>query len=271
MRSSCKNGLMTRSPDHNFSSRVTYVTGGANGIGRAAVTLAASRGDAVAVMDRDGDACASVTEELRSAGATAIAVTIDVSDEAAVQRGFEAAREQIGPPNALVTSAGIDAGGRAHEMDVATWDTVVAVNLRGTFLACRQALQTMHQTGGAIVCVSSPFALLAAPGITAYGSSKAGVSALVRSLALDYAAEGVRVNAVLPGSTETQLMWASVPPADIPRMREIINQEVPMGRMASPEEIARTIVWLLSDDASYVTGAQIACDGGLLAKAAVSV
>jgi NAD(P)-dependent dehydrogenase (short-subunit alcohol dehydrogenase family) len=262
---------MRRSPDNNSAERVTYVTGGGNGIGRSAARLAAARGDAVAIMDRDADACEAAAQALRDEGARAIGVGVDVTDVTAIERAFAQARETLGPPRALVTSAGIDVGGRAHEMSVETWDAVIAVNLRGTFLACREAVMTMRDGGGAIVCVSSPFALLAAPGITAYGPSKGGVSALVRSLAVDYARDGVRVNAVLPGPTETQLMWASVDSEEIPQMREVINREVPLGRMASAEEIGRTILWLLSDDASYVTGAQIACDGGLLAKAAISV
>ena len=121
------------------------------------------------------------------------------------------------------------------------------------------------------MCMSSPFALVAAKGTAAYSASKGGVSALVRALAVDYASHGVRVNAVLPGPTETDLMWASVPDDEVPEVREAVKREVPLARLADPEEPARAALWLLSDAASYVTGSQLACDGGVLAKASISV
>ena len=124
---------------------------------------------------------------------------------------------------------------------------------------------------GSIVCFSSPLGLVATPASGAYSASKAGILALVRSLAVDHARDGIRVNAVLPGPTETKLMWANVPDDEVDTMRDVIRGEVPLGRLAEPEEVARVAVWLLSDDASYITGAQIACDGGILARAAVSV
>jgi NAD(P)-dependent dehydrogenase (short-subunit alcohol dehydrogenase family) len=125
--------------------------------------------------------------------------------------------------------------------------------------------------GGAIVCISSPFALAATGGVAAYSASKAGVCALVRSLAIDYAPMGIRVNALLPGPAETELMWANVPASQVDATRQTVCREVPLGRLADPVEIARAALWLLSDAASYVTGAQLACDGGLLARAAISV
>jgi NAD(P)-dependent dehydrogenase (short-subunit alcohol dehydrogenase family) len=130
----------------------------------------------------------------------------------------------------------------------------------------------MLGTGGSIVCVSSPFALTAPEaGASAYSASKAGISALVRSLAVDYGRHGIRVNAILPGPTETELMWANVPESERARVRRTIESEVPLGRLADPKEPARAAMWLLSDNASYVTGSQLACDGGVLAKASVSV
>jgi NAD(P)-dependent dehydrogenase (short-subunit alcohol dehydrogenase family) len=125
--------------------------------------------------------------------------------------------------------------------------------------------------GGSIVCLSSPFAHVAAPATGAYASSKGGISALVRALAVDYGRQGIRVNAVLPGPTETSLMWANVPADEVEATRRTIEHDVPVARLADPSEPARAALWLLSDQASYVTGAQLACDGGVSAKASISV
>lgn len=253
------------------NDRVLVVTGAARGIGAATAALAAHERQRVVLLDRDADGVERRAVELRSHGAECLAIACDVADEGAVQTAFEQASQRFGAPSALVTSAGIDRGGLVHELPAATWDEVILVNLRGTFLACREALRAMLGGGGAIVCVSSPFALAAAGGVAAYAASKAGVCALVRSLAVDYAAQGIRVNALLPGPTETELMWANVPADQIEATRETVRSEVPLSRLADPLEIARAALWLASDSASYVTGAQLACDGGLLARAAISV
>ena len=199
-------------------------------------------------------------------------IACDVCDEEQVRTAFRDARENVGTPTGLIASAGIDRGGALHELDAGVWDTVLAVNLRGTFLTCREALRQMVEAGGgSIVCVSSPLAFAGVPGGTsAYSASKGGVSALVRTLAVDYGRHGIRVNALLPGPTESDLMWANVPSQDVPRMRTIVSDEVPLGRLAEPDEPARTAWWLLSDAATYVTGAQVPCDGGVLAKASIS-
>jgi NAD(P)-dependent dehydrogenase (short-subunit alcohol dehydrogenase family) len=252
-------------------SKALLITGAARGIGAACARLALERGWRVALVDRDEQALEREAEQLAVPAADVVTIACDVSDERQVRRAFAIASEHIGSPAALITSAGIDRGGLVHELDAATWDQVIAVNLRGTFLACREALRTMVTSGGSIVCISSPFAVVAAGGVAAYGSSKAGVCALVRSLAIDYASRGVRVNALLPGPTETELMWANVPPTEVASTREAVCGEVPLERLADPVEIAEPALWLLSDAAAYITGAQLACDGGLLAKAAISV
>ena len=179
-----------------------------------------------------------------------------------------------GAPDRLLCAAGIDIGGKIHELDLEVWERVRATNLRGVFLCCKHAVRDFlsHGTRGAIVCVSSPAALRALPGGTgAYSASTAGISALVRCMAIDYAPHGIRVNAVLPGVTETGMKWANVRPEDIPRMRGVLDAEIPLGRLARPEELARAAIWLLSDEAAYVTGSELACDGRVMAKAPISV
>jgi NAD(P)-dependent dehydrogenase (short-subunit alcohol dehydrogenase family) len=190
-----------------------------------------------------------------------------------VRDAFTTALGAFGSLRGVVASAGIDRSAPFHELPTGDLDDLLAVNLRGTALTCREAIRRMlSANAGSIVCVSSPFAHVGGPaGTGAYSASKGGVSALVRALAVEYGPRGIRVNAVLPGPTETELMWAGVDPADVPRTRAQVATEVPLGRLADPDEPARAALWLLSDLASYVTGAELACDGGVLAKASVSI
>jgi NAD(P)-dependent dehydrogenase (short-subunit alcohol dehydrogenase family) len=253
---------------------LVVVTGAGSGIGAATARLAAARGYAVALLDRDEATVQDAARTLTNDGAAAIGLACDVADERAVDDAFATAAARLGPLHGVVASAGIDRGGLLHELDAARWDEVIAVNLRGAFLTCRAALRQLVDagTGGSIVCVSSPFALVAAPGgMGAYSASKGGTSALVRALAVDYGSHGIRVNAILPGPTETPLMWANVPAQDRETVRATVRREVPLGRLAEPDEPARAALWLLSGEAAYVTGAQLVCDGGVLAKASVSV
>jgi NAD(P)-dependent dehydrogenase (short-subunit alcohol dehydrogenase family) len=246
------------------------VTGGARGIGLAIARLAAPAGVPVAIVDRDADALERAASAL---GGDCLLVACDVRDEAQVRAAFETALNEFGSLQGVVASAGIDRSAPFDELPTADLDDVLAVNLRGTALTCREALRRMLPAGaGSIVCVSSPFAFVGGPaGTGAYSASKGGVSALVRALAVEYGPRGIRVNAVLPGPTETDLMWANVDPADVPAAREQVAGELPLRRLAEPDEPARAALWLLSDAASYVTGAQLACDGGVLAKASVSI
>jgi len=252
------------------------VTGGGAGIGRAVALRCAARGDRVAVLDIDGGAARETAREALTAGAdAALGVECDVSREDRVAAAFEEAMAALGPLYGAFANAGMDAGGFLHELPFETWKRVLETNLTGIYLTCKYALQNLLKAGtpGSIVCTSSPAASVAfaAGAAGAYSASKGGVSALVRCMAVDYARYGIRVNAVVPGATETKLMWANVAPADMPEMRRRICEEVPLGRLASPDEPARAVAWLLSDESSYVTGSHLVCDGGILAKASISV
>jgi NAD(P)-dependent dehydrogenase (short-subunit alcohol dehydrogenase family) len=149
------------------------------------------------------------------------------------------------------------------------------INVNGAFYASRSVLQGLVEASlpGSIVLCSSPAAFVgfAAGANSAYAASKGAISALTRTLAVDYARKGVRVNAVVPGPTETPLMWMAVPEEERPATRDVITGEVPIGRMADPSEPAEAVAWLLSDASSYVVGSHLVCDGGVLAKASVSV
>jgi NAD(P)-dependent dehydrogenase (short-subunit alcohol dehydrogenase family) len=249
---------------------VLAVTGGASGIGRAVARLAAATGTRVALLDLPQAAQAAASDMTGHV----LAVDCDVTDEDQVARAFATVAAELGPVDGLVCAAGIDRGGFLHEMPYALWRQVLATNLDGTFLCLQQALRQMVDQGrGSVVCCSSPasFVAFAAGGASAYSASKGGVSALVRTAAVDYARYGIRVNALVPGSTETPLMWANVPVADQPAMRGTLADEIPLGRLAEPDEPARAALWLLSDDAAYMTGAHLVFDGGTLAKGSVSV
>lgn len=259
-----------------MQDKVLVVTGGGSGIGRAVVELAAQRGTAIAIVDATGQSAADAAEKsLRLGAPAALGLECDVRDEAAVAAAFEQVVAELGPPTGLFTSAGIDIGGLAHELEFSDWRRVIATNLDGTFLSCKFAIKAMlaAERPGAILCCSSPasFVAFAAGGTSAYSASKGAVSALVRSLAVDYARYGIRVNALVPGSTETPLMWANVPDEQRPAMRATLAGEIPLGRLAAPAEPARAALWLLSEDAAYVTGSHLVCDGGTLAKGSVSV
>lgn len=256
--------------------RTVVVTGGGAGIGRAVAMQCAARGDGVAVLDIDGPAARNTAAAALAAGAGgALGVECDVSSEESVARAFEESAAVLGPLYGAFANAGIDTGGLLHELPLERWRLVLDTNLTGVYLTCKYALQQILKAGqgGSIVCTSSPGASVsfAAGAVGAYCASKAGISALVRSMAVDYAKYGIRVNAVVPGATETRLMWANVEPAAMPEMRRRICEEVPLGRLANPDEPARAVVWLLSDEASYVTGSHLVCDGGILAKACISV
>jgi NAD(P)-dependent dehydrogenase (short-subunit alcohol dehydrogenase family) len=257
-------------------ARTVVITGGANGIGRATALVCAARGNKIALLDKGGAAGSSSAEDVLRAGApAAVGVACDVTSEEQVEKAFDQIYDQLGAPYGLFANAGIDIGGFVHELPLATWRLLIDTNLTGVFLACKHGIRAMLKANvaGSVVCTSSPtgFVALSAGASGAYSSTKAGISALVRCMAIDYARYGIRVNAIVPGATETALMWNNVPPDEIPKMRNQMSSEIPLGRLAQPEDPARAVAWLLSDDSSYVTGSHLICDGGILAKASVSV
>ena len=260
-----------RPPEH----RVIAVTGAASGIGAATARLAAERGNAVIALDRDADALATLAESLRAQGAPdAIALAADVSDEDAVERALDEAVAAVGVPTGAVCCAGVDGGGSTHEFSAASFDRLVDVNLRGTFLTCRGVIARLVERGepGALACISSISAFVGVPGGTAaYSASKGGVTGLVRSLAVEYASRGIRINAIAPGATETPLMWANVEEGAMDSMRETVCAEIPLGRLAMPREQAAAALWTLSSEAAYMTGSHLVLDGGVLARASLSV
>ncbi len=253
---------------------VVLVTGAASGIGAATAHLAAERGYGVALLDLDGSALEEMMPELRERGAPAAAcAAADVADARSLGDALETVSADLGIPTATVCCAGVDIGGSSAELPMDEFDRVLAVNLRGTFLTCRGVIRLLLEADlpGAIVCVSSISALIGVPGGTAaYSASKGGVASMVRSLAIEYADRGIRINALMPGATETPLMWANVPEGERATMRRRVCGEIPLGRLADPAEQARAALWMLSSEAAYMTGAELVLDGGIVAKAPLS-
>ncbi|WP_264071104.1 SDR family NAD(P)-dependent oxidoreductase [Mycolicibacterium komossense] len=258
------------------------ITGAAAGIGRATALLCAEYGMGLTLIDLHRQAIEPVAREARERGAgDVLSISCDVSVETQIDESIAASVERLGPPTGLVASAGIEINAPAHQLNLVDWQRTLDVNLTGAFLVCKYTLAAMVgdatsgvDAGRSIVLVSSPAALVgfAGGGNSAYAASKGGVSAMTRALALDYADHGIRVNAVVPGSTDTDLLYAGVSPADLPGKRAAISaaarEQIPLRRLADPREIAHAIHWLLSPHSSYVTGSHLMCDGGLMAKSA---
>jgi NAD(P)-dependent dehydrogenase (short-subunit alcohol dehydrogenase family) len=253
----------------DLTGRVYAVSGAGSGIGRATVERLRSLGAGVAAVDRDRPRVEAV-----AADCGALAVVADVGDEAAVHAAFAAIDARFGRLDGALSNAGVArVEGLLHAEEAATWDEVIRINLRGTFLFSRAVLQRLAPVGrGSLVCTSSVVSTAAIPGGTnAYTASKGAISALVRQLAVDYGPLGIRVNAVAPGATETPLMWDTTPPEEVEPIRRIIHDAVPNGRLILPGEVAAAVAWLLSDESSGVSGVELLVDGGTNARSTLPV
>jgi NAD(P)-dependent dehydrogenase (short-subunit alcohol dehydrogenase family) len=252
-----------------MNGRVIVVTGGGNGIGRAVCVAAAAGGAQVAILDNDGGAAAATAQAITETGGRAWASGCDVSDQSAVNAAFAAIDDELGPPHVLVNNAGINLRTAPLDLELATWERTIAVNLTGYFLCAREAGRRMIARGsGAIVNTSSIAGSSAlGRGNFAYSVTKGGVNALTRELAVEWAPHGVRVNAVAPAQVATAGFTADLStrtgagdPAASDHARGI-----PVGRLVEPEEVAAAILFLASDAASMITGVVLPVDGGNLA------
>lgn len=248
-----------------LSGRTALITGAGSGIGERVAQRFAAEGATVVVTDRDGQAA----ERAAAGFPGAIAIPMDIADESSVAGGFAAALAQGLEIDVVVANAGVQLFGQdapIAELDVEVWNRTIGINLTGTFLTVKHAVRTMlaparTRRGGSIVLTGSPTGLNGeGAAFTAYSSSKAGIHGLARTVAAAYAGDGIRVNTVVPGYTETPLVTAI---SGNPEDRAAIVSRIPLGRPGRPEDVEGIMVYLASDESAYATGSLFRVDGGM--------
>ena len=250
-------GTITLTPDTGV-----VITGAGSGIGRASAEALAEAGRPVALWDIDGDKAKHAADDIaKRHGVPTIGVALDVCDTPAFGAAIEASRNALGTIGGLVHAAGIVGPGPVDALDESVWDTTLGTHLRAGALLIRDLTPDLTANpGSAIVLIASIEAIVAHEAIVSYCSAKAGMLGLVRSTAARLGKQGVRANALCPGFIDTPMFAPSV---QAPGAREAYDQRIPLGRLGVPEDIGRTVRFLLSDDAAYITAAEIVVDGGV--------
>ncbi len=251
----------------DLRGKVALVTGGASGIGRASAIAYAKSGANVMVADRPSREMEQVVDELRALGISAHAVEVDVSDSELVERMVASTIGTFGRIDCAFNNAGIveNANVRIADMEEDEWDRVIDVNLKGVWLCMKHEIRHFLASGsGNIVNIASIAGVRGAIFGAAYPASKPGVAGLTRAAALQYAEDGIRVNAVAPGIIRTAMLNKLI--AASPGFEETRTAKVPMKRFGQPKEVADAVVWLSSDESSYITGQVLGIDGGWLAR-----
>jgi NAD(P)-dependent dehydrogenase (short-subunit alcohol dehydrogenase family) len=244
--------------------QVALITGGASGIARAVAMLFAREGASVMIADADVSAGPEVVEKIRNEDGCASFTQMDVSQPAQVNQAVEITTKHFGGLHILFNGAGVLSYGTVLETTEEEWSRVLSINLTGTYLCCRAVLPHMVRQGrGVIINVASTTgAHDACAGAAAYVSSKGGVTLLTRAMAIDHAKQGIRINAICPGPTDTPMLWKALTPEQL----DAFARTFPMGRLGRPEEIANAALFLASDDASFITGSTLYVDGGQTAE-----
>jgi meso-butanediol dehydrogenase/(S,S)-butanediol dehydrogenase/diacetyl reductase len=246
-----------------FEGRSILVTGAGSGIGRATARRFGAEGGRVACADVDEAGAEATAAAIREAGGEAAAFRCDVSDPDAVTRTVDAAVARFGALYTLANVAGVGGFRRTSEVTFAEWSRFIGVNLTGTFLMCQRALPHILETRGAIINTASVAGLKSHPYCAPYCASKGGVVMLTKALAVEFGRKGVRINCLCPGGIETPFLDQFKLPEGVPQAA--LMRIAPLGRHGQPAEVAGTIAFLASDDASYINGATIVVDGGMIA------
>ncbi len=247
-----------------LKDRVAIVTGAASGIGAASARLFAAEGARLALVDLDERGLGKVASDIEGSGGTAIRIVGDVSQGESARQGVAQVMERWGRVDVLMTAAGVSLGGTVDHIDEASWDRTFAINVKGTYLWVHHAIQPMITAkSGAIVTVGSQLAQSSLGKNAAYVASKGAIASFTKTIAVDHAAQGIRVNALMPGVIDTPMPARSLQrQADPEAARQFWTQRHPMGRIGQPEEVARAALFLASDDSSFVTGTLLFVDGG---------
>jgi NAD(P)-dependent dehydrogenase (short-subunit alcohol dehydrogenase family) len=247
-----------------LTDKVAIITGAASGIGEACALLFAKEGARVVVGDFDAPQGERVARQICGAGGSAVFQSVDVSSWSQVERLVETVTGTFGRADVLVNAAGVLLYGTVLETDEAAWNRVMDINLKGTFFCCRAVIPEMvRQGGGSIVNFSSTTgAHDACAHAVAYVASKGGVAALTRAISIDHARQGVRINAICPGPTDTPMLRKALTPEALVDFA----RSFPMGRLGSPREIAAAALFLASDESSFMTGSMLTVDGGQTAE-----
>ena len=250
-----------------LQGKVALITGGGTGIGRACALLFAQEGARVALAGRRAEPLEAVAREITTAGGDALAVPCDVAQRAAVEQAVHAAADRFGRLDVVVNNAGTLLMGTAEETSDADWSRLLAVNLTGTFLVSRAALPEMRKSGGgSIINIGSVLGLVGMKQRAAYAASKGGVTMFTKAMALDHARENIRVNCICPAIVETELvagMFRKMP--DPEATRRLRAEQIPLGRLGSPDDVAHLALFLASEESAWLTGAALPLDGGLTA------
>jgi 3-oxoacyl-[acyl-carrier protein] reductase len=244
--------------------RIAIVTGAARGIGAAVATRLAQDGLAVAVLDLSVESCHDVVEGITVAGGVARAVSVDVADEEAVRLAVGTVVDELGPPTVLVNNAGILRDNLLFKMNVADWDDVMGVHLRGAFLMSRAAQSHMVQAGDGRIVNMSSISALGNRGQANYSAAKAGLQGLTRTLAVELGLFGITVNAVAPGFIETDMTRATAERlgVDFEEFRSMLVSQIPVARSGRPEDVAAAVSYFCRPEASFVSGQVLYVAGG---------